>query len=239
MANSEAAGNPFAISKIDKRMNSLLRVLMIAVACEPVRCNAVDCEPSTEKTWDFEKFEAGRKPDGFYFDETGRAPHGKWRVIQDEGNKALAQIDSSRDNDRYALAVVEDLEFEDVEVSVRIKALAGDSDQAGGVIWRYRNSENYLVARIDISERNVRLYRFVRGNRTQFGVKDGVNIQLGEWYTLRVVHKDDEIQVYLDGDVLFIERDRHFRDAGKIGLWTKADSVVYFDDLKAHKLDGR
>jgi hypothetical protein len=145
-------------------------------------------------------------------------------------------LDRSRDRGRYALAVLDDVSLEDLRLSVRIKAVEGRMDQAGGVVWRYRNSENYLVARLDVSERNVRLYRFVRGNRVQFGAQDNLDVELGQWYTLRVEHRGREIKVYLNDEVLFIERDRHFTREGKIGLWTKADSVMHFDDLQATRL---
>jgi hypothetical protein len=188
-------------------------------------------------TWSFDKDQPDEKPAGFYFDDTGRAPDGKWRVIVDEGNQVLAQLDRSRDRNRYALAVVENSSIEHLKASVRMKAVEGDVDQAGGVMWRYRDSENYLVARLDVSERNLRLYRFVDGNRVQFGVKEDLNVKLGQWYTLRVEHRGREVKVYLDEDILLIERDRHFRRPGKIGLWTIADSVIHFDDLRAQKLD--
>ena len=190
-----------------------------------------------EWKWDFDKDDPGDKPKGFYFDETGRAPDGKWRVLEDEGRKVLAQLDESRDRDRYALAVVEDSSIEHIKVSVRLKAVKGERDQAGGVMWRYRNSENYLVARLDISERNIRLYRFVRGHRTQFGVEEDLDVELGKWYTLRVEHEGREIKVYLNDEVVIFARDRHFTRPGRIGLWTKSDSVVYFDDLYAKNLD--
>jgi hypothetical protein len=190
-----------------------------------------------QRTWNFDMDEPGKKPEGFYFDETGRAPDGKWRVVEHEGNKVLAQLDENRDRDRYALAVVDDFALEHLRISVRIKAVEGDVDQDGGVMWRYRNSENYLVARLDIREKNVRLYRFVRGNRVQFGVEEGLDVQVGQWYTLRVEHRGRQIKVYLNDEVLFIERDRHFTRPGKVGLWTKSDSVVYFDDLEVKELD--
>lgn len=192
-----------------------------------------------ESKWDFEKDEVGEKPKGFYFDETGRAPDGKWRVVEDEGNKVLGQLDQSRDRNRFALAVVEDSSIEDVQISVRIKAVKGDIDPAGGVVWRYRNSENYLVARLDTSERNIRLYRFVRGNHVQFDVEGDLDVKAGEWYTLRVEHKGREIKVYLNDDVVIVERDRHFTRPGKVGLWTKADSVIYFDNFEVRDLDDR
>lgn len=207
-------------------MTSVILALILGLSCG-----------QRDWKWDFDRDAPGEKPRGFYFDETGQAPDGKWRVLEDEGGKVLAQLDESRDGDRYALAVVEDSSIKHVKVSVRIKAVKGDRDQAGGLMWRYRNSENYLVARLDISERNVRLYRFSRGHRVQFGVEENLDVELGKWYTLRVEHKGRKIKVYLDDDVLIVERDRHFTRPGRVGLWTKSDSVIYFDDLHAKDLD--
>jgi hypothetical protein len=118
-----------------------------------------------------------------------------------------------------------------------LKAVEGDVDQAGGVMWRYRDSENYLVARLDVSERNLRLSRVRDGNRVQFGLKEKLDVKLGQWYTLRVEHRGREVKVYLDDEVLIIERERHFRRPGRVGLWTIADSVVHFDDFQAERLD--
>jgi hypothetical protein len=199
--------------------------------------------------WDFEDDQVNEEPAGFYFDETRDGSKGDWRVVQETAsdaddntentpeNKVLTQIDKDRARDRYALAVVRDSSIEHIKVSVRIKAVGGEADRAGGVMWRYRNSENYLVARLDASERNIRLYRFLNGNRVQFGVKEDVDIELGRWYTLRVTHRGREVKVYLDDDVMIIERDRHFRRPGRIGLWTIADSEIHFDQLRAEDLD--
>jgi len=187
-------------------------------------------------TWDFETDKVGGKPAGFYFDETGRAPDGKWRVADDEGKHVLAQLDRSREHTRYALAVVEKSSIEHVKVSVRMKAVKGDLDKAGGVMWRYRDSENYLVARLDISERNLRLYRFRDGTRVQFGVAEKLEIKPGTWYTLRIEHRGREVKVYLDDEILIIERERHFQQSGRVGLWTKSDSIIHFDDFKAERM---
>ena len=188
-------------------------------------------------TWNFDADELDKEPAGFYFDTTGRAHDGKWRVVDDEMQHVLAQLDRTHDPDRLALAVVEDSSIEHVKVSVRMKAVAGDLDQAGGVMWRYRDSENYFVARLDISERNVRLYRFRDGNRVQFGVKEKLDVNPGQWYTLRVEHRGDDVKVYLDDDILIIERERHFDRPGRVGLWTKSDSVMHFDDFQAEDLN--
>ena len=187
--------------------------------------------------WNFDADKVDERPAGFYFDDTGRAPDGKWRVVDDDGNHVLAQLDRSRDKDRFALAVVEGSSFGDVRVSVRLKVVEGDVDKAGGVMWRYRDSENYFVARLDVGERNVRLFRIRDGNRVQFGVKEKLDVQPGQWYTLRVEHRGRDVKVYLDDEVILIERERHFRRAGRIGLWAIADSVIHFDELRAQELD--
>jgi hypothetical protein len=188
-------------------------------------------------TWKFESDREEREPKGFYFDETGRAPGAKWRVLRDGDNNVLAQLDTSREKNRFALAVVEDVRLKDVKLTVRIKAVAGDVDQSGGLVWRYRNSENYLVARLSVPDKSVCLYRVVGGNRIKFGEQEKLSLKAGTWYTLRVDHRGRNIKVYLDNEALFVEKDRHFDDSGKVGLWTRADAVTYFDDFEAKDLD--
>jgi hypothetical protein len=187
--------------------------------------------------WDFEKDAIGARPAGFYCRKDGKGPSGKWEVVEDEGNHVLAQLDEHPARRRYALAIVEDVKVEHVDLSVRIKAIKGTEDQSGGVIWRYKNPENYLVARLDVTERNVRLFRFSDGNRVQIGVAGELDLKTEQWYTLRVEHRGGHIKVYLDGNIMFIKHDRHFHHPGRIGLWTKSHSVMYFDDLKAKDLD--
>jgi hypothetical protein len=212
---------------------------MNRIACFllPAVLGALASVQEASSSWDFSGDEVEKEPGGFYFDETDRAPAAKWRVVEHDGGRVLAQLDRSRGRNRSALAVVKDSRYEDLKLTVRIKAVEGSQDQSGGVVWRYRNSENYLLARLSVSGRNVRLYRVVRGNRVKFGEEDDLRLKPNTWYTLRVEHKGDRIKVYLNDDVLFVERDRHFRDAGKIGLWSGADSLTYFDDFRVQKLE--
>jgi len=208
---------------------SMNKVLVILLAC------LLNGEQA-EWTWSFDKDDVGAKPAGFYFDETGKAPPGKWEIVDDEGNRVLARLDRVPKRHHYALAVAKDPELKDVKVSVRLKAVEGKLDPAGGVMWRYRDSENYLCARLDVTERNVRLYRFVEGNRIKFGLAENLDVKRGEWYTLRVEHAGKHVKVYLDDEALFIEHDWHFRRPGKTGVWAKSDSVIYFDDLHVKRL---
>jgi hypothetical protein len=190
-----------------------------------------------DRSWSFDEDVLDKEPRGFYFDTTNDRPAGKWRVITDGDRRVLAQLDQNRDERRQALAIVQGVEAKDVRLSTRIKIVSGKEEQSGGIVWRYKNSENYLVARIDPEEKNVRLYRMVDGNRVKFGGENYRKLALDRWYTLRIEHRGATIKVYLDDEMLFDERDRHFVKAGKIGLWTKADSVVYFDDLRVKELE--
>jgi hypothetical protein len=189
-----------------------------------------------DRTWSFDSDQVGGPPKDFYFDTTNDRPDGKWQIIDDGDRRVIAQLDRNQDNNRLALAIVKDVETKDVRLSAKIKVGGGEKEQSGGLVWRYKNSENYLLARIDPQEKNVRVYRVVDGNRTRFGGEQRKKLTLNQWYTLRVEHRGTLVKVYLDDEMLFDERDRHFTKAGKIGLWTKADSVVHFDDFRVQEL---
>jgi hypothetical protein len=190
-----------------------------------------------DRTWSFDADEIDKPPRGFYFDTTHDRPDGKWRVIADGERRVVAQLDDNRNRRRLALAVFDDLRVEDVRIECKIKVVGGNVEQSGGIVWRYRNSENYLVARLDPVEKNVRLYRVVDGHRVKFGGENRKKLAANQWYTLKVEHRGGLVKVYLDGEMLFDERDRHFTKPGKVGLWTKGDSIVYFDDLHVQELD--
>ncbi|HEX6963727.1 MAG TPA: family 16 glycoside hydrolase, partial [Lacipirellula sp.] len=130
-----------------------------------------------------------------------------------------------------------DLKVQDVDMTVRIKAVRGEREQSGGLVWRYKNPGSYLVARLDVADGNVRLFRFWNGNRVQIGLKGELPLKTGEWYTLRVEHQGKHIKVYLNGDIMFMVHDKHFHHPGQVGLWTKSHSVMYFDDLSVKNLD--
>jgi hypothetical protein len=186
--------------------------------------------------WDFEKDEPDRPPAGFEFTATKESPPGKWLVRKDGEKKVLAQLDENETSQRFAMAVAKDAAFKDVSLSVRGKPVSGKVDQAVGLVWRYKDENNYYVARSNVLEENVRLYRVVNGNRIKFAGKENVELKTGEWHTLKVEHQGALIKVFLNGEKLFEAEDRTFPDAGKVGLWIKADSVTWFDDLSAEEL---
>jgi len=186
--------------------------------------------------WDFEKDEPDRVPAGFEFTTTKGAPAGKWLVRKDGEKKVLAQLDENETSQRFAMAVAKESSFKDLALSVRGKPVSGAVDQSVGLVWRYKDENNYYVARTNVLEENVRLYRVVNGNRIKFAGKEQVALKTGEWHALKVEHRGALIKVFLNGEKLFEAEDRTFADAGKVGLWIKADSVTWFDDLSAEEL---
>ena len=194
--------------------------------------------PETRKV-DFEGDVVGQPPKGLSFGRTGRrgAP-GNW-VVQAEGtNKVLAQTDPDATRSRFPIAVLTDVTAADVDLAVRFRPLSGRVDQAAGLVWRYRDEDNYYVVRANALEGNVVLYKVANAERTDLPVKgEGrtygkkADVPKDEWSTLRVVARGSRFEVQFNGTKLYEVEDATFAQAGRVGVWTKADSVIQFDDL--------
>ncbi len=179
-----------------------------------------------------EEAKVGELPQGWTAAKTGTGSGSLWKVVKDaDGKKVLAQTSGEGPNGLFNLCVAEKTAFADIDLSVAFKAVAGKLDQGGGPVWRYKDANNYYVARMNPLEGNFRVYKVVAGKRTQLGTVD-IKVPEGEWHTIRVVHKADHIECYLDGKLHLDVKDATFPDAGKIGLWSKADAQTYFTDLQ-------
>ncbi len=185
--------------------------------------------------FNFDRDVAGKPPAGFEFARTGQGTAGTWVVQADpsapSAPNVLAQTSTDTTDYRFPLAVLEEGSYKDVVISVKFKAVAGKVDQAGGIVFRYQDANNYYIVRANALEDNYRLYHVVAGQRRQFA---GANLKVtsGEWHEIKVECIGNKIICYYDGVKKIEATDDTFRDAGKVGLWTKADSVTYFDDLK-------
>jgi hypothetical protein len=170
---------------------------------------------------------------------TGKGGPVRWELLQDEsapnGPAVLAETSGDRTSDRFPLAILKGFEARDVEVRVRFRPVSGKVDQAAGLVVRLRDPDNYYIARANALEGNVRLYKVVDGKRRQFAGVD-VEVPTGEWQELGLRAEGDRLTVSLDGEELFGATDRTFAKAGRVGLWTKADSLTHFDDLVARRL---
>jgi hypothetical protein len=194
---------------------------------------------AASRTVDFSQDTVDQPPKGFEFGHTaGVGRPGRWVVQTDGSNKVLAQTDADSTRSRFPVAVLSDLTTTDVDLSVRFKPISGRVDQAAGLVWRYQNQDNYYIVRANALEDNVVLYKVERGRRTDLPLKgEGrtygkkAEVPAGQWSALRVVATGPRYEVYLNGSRLYEVEDTTFTQAGKVGVWTKADSVTQFDDL--------
>jgi len=139
-------------------------------------------------------------------------------------------VSKDRTNYRFPLAVYKSYFGKDVEVSVRFKTVAGTVDQAGGIAVRLSTPDDYYVARANALEDNVRFYRVVKGKREQLASANA-KVEPNQWHTLALTAEGDRFTVSFDGKALLSAQDGTFADSGKVALWTKADSVTYFDTI--------
>ncbi len=198
----------------------------------------------TAETVKFDKVKLGTLPSGWISAMTHSGDDPRWETIVDDSapdkRQVLAQLSNDRTSGRFPLAVYEKASIKDGEVSVRCKAVSGQVDQACGVVWRYRDPNNYYITRANALENNVVLYKVENGERKSlapkglasraYGVKHPV--PSGQWNELRVTFQANLMTVFFSGEKLFEVEDTTFSEAGKLGLWTKADSVTYFDDFQ-------
>ncbi len=185
--------------------------------------------------YNFDSDTVGSVPAKFHSARTGKGTEGKWAVVADptapSKPNVVAQTSADTTDYRFPLLIADEGSFKDLELSVRFKAVSGEVDRAGGMVFRLKDANNYYIVRANALEDNYRLYHVVAGNRRQFA---GANFKVtsGEWHELRVEAVGNKIICYYDGAKKIEATDDTFKDAGKVGLWTKADSVTYFDDLK-------
>ena len=171
----------------------------------------------------------------------GAPPH--WEVVQDSTGRSprfvLAQTSQDRTAGRFPLAIWNGISIQNGAVSVAFKTVSGTVDQAAGIVWRYQDPDNYYIVRANALENNVVLYKVEKGVRVSiapkglpsrsYGVKHAV--PKNKWSNLRIEFKDSQFTVYFDGEHMFEAADQTFSKPGRVGLWTKADSVTYFDDF--------
>ena len=191
----------------------------------------------------FETGAPGKLPQGWSVAMThdGGAP--RWEIVRDESAPSppyvFAQLSQDRTAGRFPLAIWDRIAVLDGSASVAFKTMDGAIDQAAGIVWRYQDPNNYYIVRANALEDNVVLYKVENGVRTSIAPKGlpsrsyGVKHQIprGRWNTLRVEFQGASFIVSFNGERLFETEDQTFTKPGKTGLWTKADSVTYFDNF--------
>jgi hypothetical protein len=183
----------------------------------------------------FARDDVGKVPAGWKATQTNQGAGSVWKVVADETAPSttglvLAQTAESP-SAVFNLCVATNTSFKDVEASVAFKAVRGNKDQGGGIVWRYQNAANYYVARMNPLEDNFRVYKVIDGKRIQLSTAEDVKVPVGEWHKLKIKMAGDHIQCDLDGKKLLDVRDNSIAQAGQVGLWTKADAQTYFDSF--------
>jgi hypothetical protein len=182
----------------------------------------------------FDSCEVGGFPENFSTALTGGGGAVSWIVREDNtasvGHRVLVQESSDPTKYRFPLCVYDKIIARDVSAEVSYKAISGTVDEAGGIVLRY-SPENYYIARANALENNVILFKTVRGKRSK--IKEvPVKVTAGEWHTIGFEAKGKRLTVTFDGQVVIDRNDTTFTEPGKVGLWTKADSVSAFDNFR-------
>ena len=188
---------------------------------------------------DLSGMKTGIAPEDFAFSQTGGGDVGEWRVVDDptaSNRRVIAQTSTDTTDYRFPLAVYQRVSAKNVDVKMKFKPVGGKVDQAGGIVVRLTTPDDYYVVRANALEDNVRFYRVVNGRREQL---KGSNIKVttNEWHTLELRAEGDRFTVSFDGKQLYTAQDNTFAGAGRVGRWTKADSVTYFDTIAITPLE--
>jgi hypothetical protein len=200
---------------------------LLLAACEPA------ATPGRAETV---TFAASKGLGDLEFAATGSGQPGEWSVVRDDATQALAQTGTDSTDDRFPLAIYRPFSGRNVYVSIRFMPVSGTIDQAGGVVLRLTSTGDYYLARANALENNVRFYRVVGGKRQMIAGVDA-SVPSGAWHTLGIAARDDRFIILFNGRELFGATDATFAGPGRVGMWTKADSVTWFESIRIRSLE--
>jgi len=181
------------------------------------------------ETINFDDAKAGAPPSGWTATQTGSGT-AKWAIEKDESAPSKPNVLKQSGQATFPVCFKNNTNIKDGFVEVQFKPVAGKEDQAGGVIWRVQDANNYYISRANALEDNVTIYHTINGKRVAFK-NINTKVTSGVWHTLRVDFAGNKFTVTFDGNKVIEATDESFANAGKVGVWTKADSVTLFDDF--------
>ncbi len=192
-------------------------------------CAAFLSGTALAETINFDDAKAGAPPPGWKSAITGSGS-AKWSIEQDSSAPSKPNVLKQSGVGTFPICIYESAKLKDGFVEMKFKPIEGKEDQAGGVIWRVQDSNNYYIARANALEDNVTIYHTIGGKRVAFK-SINTKVKPGVWHALRVDFDGNKFTVTFDGNKVIEATDQSFPNAGKVGLWTKADSVTLFDDF--------
>ncbi len=214
---------------------NLRRGLIVPVVLAAAGSLGVIAEGKGPTVWSFDEDAVGEAPAGFEFAVTAKKQPGKWVIVKDGDNHVLAQVDREKTARRFAMALVRNSSYKDLKISVKAKPVAGEVEMVAGLVWRYKDADNYYVARWNTD--SVRVDRVVSGERQLLTPREiPITLAAKNWHTLTVEHRGEDITVFMGRERVFAGKDKTYTGAGRIGVWIKADALTYFDDLTAEEL---
>ena len=208
------------MNKKETIKTSILAVIAIAGTMAVTRAELVN----------FDDMKTGAPPAGWTATQTGKGS-AKWSIEKDESAPSKSNVLKQSGEATFPVCLKDGTNLKDGFVEVKFKPISGQEDQAGGLIWRAKDSNNYYIARANALENNVTIYHTINGKRTE-KKRTQMKVTSGEWHTLRVEFTGNHFTVTFDGKKAIEWSDDTFKDAGKVGIWTKADSMTLFDDFR-------
>ena len=181
------------------------------------------------ETVNFDDMKAGVPPPGWTSAQTGSGT-AKWMVEKDDSAPSKPNVLKQSGQATFPVCFKNGTNIKDGFVEMKFKPVSGKEDQAGGVIWRLQDANNYYIARANALENNVTIYHTIKGKRTE-KKRTKMEVSSGAWHVLRVDFKSNHFTVTFDGRKAIEWDDDTFKAAGKVGVWTKADSVTEFDNF--------
>jgi hypothetical protein len=202
---------------------------------------------AAERHFDFSQAKMNEMPPGFRSTVSGEDKPGEWKIVEDERpatlapsdaassvttrRQVLAQTGGSAADEHFPLLIFEDETFDDFTLTTRFKTVSGTAEQMAGIAFRYQDERNYYVVRASSLGKSFRFYKVVDGLRHSI-IGPDIEIPKGVWHELSVECKGLEIRCFLNGkQVIPTLTDSSFSE-GKVGFWTKSDSVSYFADTQ-------
>jgi hypothetical protein len=217
------SGANIVISVMSQTQEVAMKLLLAGLLMGAV---AMSAHAETEN---FDKTSAGVLPAGWKCGVTGRGSP-RWQVEADPTAPSKPNVLKQSGEGTFPWCVKSAVSIKDGYVEVKFKSISGREDQAGGVVWRWKDNDNYYVARANALENNVSLYYTEKGSRKTIKYVDAP-VARNVWHTLRVNFNGTKIEVMLNGKLYISLDDTHIADAGAVGVWTKADSITAFDDF--------
>src|SRR5947199_8614305 len=192
-------------------------------------CTGLLSGTALAETINFDDLKAGSPPPGWTATQTGSGS-AKWSVEKEDSAPSKPNVLKQSGQATFPVCFKNDTNLKDGFVEVKFKPVSGKEDQAGGVIWRVKDSNNYYIARANALENNVTIYYTINGKRTE-KKRTKLKVESGQWHRLRIDFSGNHFTVTFDGKKAIEWDDDTLKNAGKVGVWTKADSVTEFDNF--------